>query len=194
MKIERLTKDLEGEILARRKRSDRQAERVAGKIVDDVRRRGDKALFEWSNMFGGAVTGDTLWVTRAEMKAATRRVSREFLAAADHAARNIRRVARVQKPNSWSLEVEPGVRVAQRVEPVDAVGCYVPGGRFSLVSTLLMTAIPAQEAGVRRIVVTSPQPGDALLAWEARRRWRHLLTARTQSSAWTRFVGRVTGT
>jgi histidinol dehydrogenase len=168
MKIERLTEELEREILARRKRSDRQAERVAAKIVDDVRRRGDKALFEWSSMFGGGVTGDTLWVKRAEMKAATRRVSREFLAAVDHAARNIRRVARMQKPKSWSLQVEPGVRVAQRVEPIDAVGCYVPGGRFSLVSTLLMTAIPAQEAGVRRIVVTSPQPGDALLAVAAR--------------------------
>jgi histidinol dehydrogenase len=168
MKIERLTEELEREILARRKRSDRQAERVAAKIVDDVRRRGDKALFEWSSMFGGGVIGDTLWVKRAEMKAATRRVSREFLAAVDHAARNIRRVARMQKPKSWSLQVEPGVRVAQRVEPIDAVGCYVPGGRFSLVSTLLMTAIPAQEAGVRRIVVTSPQPGDALLAVSAR--------------------------
>jgi histidinol dehydrogenase len=168
MKIERLTEELEREILARRKRSDRQAERVAAKIVDDVRRRGDKALFEWSSMFGGGVIGDTLWVKRAEMKAATRRVSREFLAAVDHAARNIRRVARMQKPKSWSLQVEPGVRVAQRVEPIDAVGCYVPGGRFSLVSTLLMTAIPAQEAGVRRIVVTSPQPGDALLAVAAR--------------------------
>jgi histidinol dehydrogenase len=58
--------------------------------------------------------------------------------------------------------------VAQRVEPIEAVGCYVPGGRFSLVSTLLMTAIPAQEAGVLRIVVASPQPGDALLAVAAR--------------------------
>jgi histidinol dehydrogenase len=74
----------------------------------------------------------------------------------------------MQKPKNWSLQVEPGVRVSQRVEPIEAVGCYVPGGRFSLVSTLLMTAIPAQEAGVRRIVVTSPQRGDALLAVAAR--------------------------
>jgi histidinol dehydrogenase len=54
--------------------------------------------------------------------------------------------------------------VQQRVTAIDAVGCYVPGGRFSLVSTLLMTAIPAQEAGVRRVVVLSPQAGDAVLA------------------------------
>ena len=87
-----------------------------------------------------------------------------FLAAIAHAARNIRAVARRQKPQEWTIEVEPGVRAGQRVRAIDSVGCYLPGGRFSLVSTLLMTVIPAQEAGVRRIVVASPQPGPALLA------------------------------
>ena len=62
------------------------------------------------------------------------------------------------------FEVEPGVRVGQRVRAIESVGCYLPGGRFSLVSTLLMTVIPAQEAGVREIVVACPQPGAALLA------------------------------
>src|SRR5271169_2068237 len=80
------------------------------------------------------------------------------------AARIVRAVARRQKPQEWSLEVEPGVRAGQRVRPIETVGCYLPGGRFSLVSTLLMTAIPAQEAGVREIVIVSPQPGDELLA------------------------------
>jgi histidinol dehydrogenase len=164
MKITKLSAEVEREILARRHRSDQQAERVAATIIRDVRARGDKALLAWSNKFGDAVGLDTLWVAPAEMKAAARRVSRDLLRAVDHAARNIRRVARMQKPRDWSVQVEPGVRVSQRVEPIEALGCYVPGGRFSLVSTLLMTAIPAQEAGVRRIVVTSPQPGDALLA------------------------------
>ena len=62
------------------------------------------------------------------------------------------------------LEVEPGVRASQRVRPIETVGCYLPGGRFSLVSTLLMTAIPAQVAGARNIIIVSPQPGDELLA------------------------------
>ncbi len=88
----------------------------------------------------------------------------EFLAAIDHAARNIRAVARSQKPKEWTIEVEPGVRAGQIVRPIESVGCYLPGGRFSLVSTLLMTVIPAQEAGVREIIVASPQPGAALLA------------------------------
>ena len=85
-------------------------------------------------------------------------------AALEHAARNIRRVAEQQRPRSWSIDVEPGVRVGQRVTPLDTIGCYIPGGRFSLVSTLLMTAVPAQVAGVRRIVVACPRP-------ESRRCW-----------------------
>jgi histidinol dehydrogenase len=62
------------------------------------------------------------------------------------------------------MAVEPGVRVSQRVSAIDTIGCYIPGGRFSLISTLLMTAIPAQVAGVRRIVVGCPRPNAALLA------------------------------
>src|ERR1700761_7616096 len=162
--VRKLDSAVEREIFSRRSQSDVQAERAARKIVDDVRARGDRALFEWSAKFGARVTTADVWVTPAEMRAAERRVPRELLRAVDHAARNIRRVARMQMPRGWSMVVEPGVRVEQRVTAIDAVGCYVPGGRFSLVSTLLMTAIPAQEAGVRRIVVASPQPGDEVLA------------------------------
>ena len=111
-----------------------------------------------------ALNSRSVWVSRAELSSARKRVSREFLAAIDHAARNIRAVARRQKPQEWTIQVEPGVRAGQRVRAIDTVGCYLPGGRFSLVSTLLMTVIPAQEAGVREIVVASPQPGAALLA------------------------------
>jgi histidinol dehydrogenase len=98
------------------------------------------------------------------MRDASRRVSVDYLEAVNHAARNIRAVARRQKPPQWTIEVEPGVRVSQRVQPIETVGCYIPGGRFSLVSTLLMTAIPAQQAGVGKIVIASPQPSDELLA------------------------------
>jgi histidinol dehydrogenase len=165
MKITRLKPAVAEAILAKRRKSDRAAERAASRIIADVQKRGDAALFAWSNRFdGGKLSAKTVWITPAEMRAATRRVSKEFLAAVDHAARNIRRVARLQRPKEWSATIEAGVRVSQRVRAIDAVGCYVPGGRFSLVSTLLMTAIPAQEAGVRRITAASPQPGDELLA------------------------------
>ncbi len=165
MRILPLTDANERKMLASRRASSRDAERVAARIVADVRERGDAALFSWTKRLDRlALSPRNVWVSRAEMLAACKSVSREFLAAIDHAARNIRTVARRQKPQEWTIEVEPGVRAGQRVRPIESVGCYLPGGRFSLVSTLLMTVIPAQEAGVREIVVASPQPGPALLA------------------------------
>ncbi|MGA8012724.1 MAG: histidinol dehydrogenase [Candidatus Acidiferrales bacterium] len=165
MRILPLTDATERRLLASRRASSRDAECVAARIVEDVRRRGDAALFSWTKRLDGFALGPrNVWVSRAEMLAARKKVSREFLAAIDHAARNIRAVARRQKPQEWTIEVEPGVHAGQRVRAIESVGCYLPGGRFSLVSTLLMTVIPAQEAGVREIVVASPQPGPALLA------------------------------
>jgi histidinol dehydrogenase len=160
-----LTKQTEKKLLALRRDSSRTAEPVAARIIADVRKRGDAELFAWTRKFDGiALDGKTVWVPRAELKAAAKQVPREFLAAIDHAAKNIRAVAKRQKPQEWMFDVETGVRAGQIVRPIDSVGCYLPGGRFSLVSTLLMTVIPAQVAGVRRIVVASPQPGPALLA------------------------------
>ena len=165
MRIVPLTKSTETKILGSRRDSSRAAERVAVRIVADVRRRGDAALFSWTKRLDRlALTAKTVWVTRAERAAALKAVSPEFLDAVDHAARNIRAVARGQKPKEWMIEVEPGVRAGQIVRAIESVGCYLPGGRFSLVSTMLMTVIPAQEAGVKKIIVASPQPGPALLA------------------------------
>lgn len=165
MRILRLTSAVEEQVLASRRASSLTAERVATRIVEDVRRRGDAALFAWTrNLDRLALSQRNVWVFPVEFATARKEVSQEFLAAIDHAACNIRAVARRQKPQEWTFEVEPGVRAGQRVRPLDSIGCYLPGGRFSLVSTLLMTVIPAQEAGVQSIVVTSPQPGPALLA------------------------------
>ncbi len=165
MRVVPLTKPVEEKLLGSRRASSLDAHRVARRIVDDVRRRGDAALFAWTKRLDGLkLAPRNLWVNRAEFSQARKQVSRELIAAIDHAARNIRAVARRQKPPEWMVAVEPGVRAGQTVRPIQSVGCYLPGGRFSLVSTLLMTVIPAQEASVRQIVVTSPQPGAALLA------------------------------
>src|SRR6185503_3994239 len=80
------------------------------------------------------------------------------------AARHIARVAFRQIPKHWDLEVAPGVLVEQRVEPLARVGCYVPGGRFPLPSSLLMTVVPARVAGVREILVACPRPEPAVMA------------------------------
>src|SRR5204863_1791630 len=80
------------------------------------------------------------------------------------AARNIAKVAFRQIPKHWDVSVVPGVTIEQRVEPLSRVGCYVPGGRFPLPSSLLMTAIPARVAGVREVVVMCPRPEPAVMA------------------------------
>jgi histidinol dehydrogenase len=165
MRIIKLTDAVAAKVLARRSSHDAAAERIAAGILADVRKNGDAALFRWVLRLDGLrLTRKSLWITRAEIRAASRNVPRELVRAIEHAARNIRRVAEEQRPRSWTITVEPGVRVGQRVTPLGTIGCYIPGGRFSLFSTLLMTAIPAQVAGVKRIVVACPKPSPALLA------------------------------
>jgi histidinol dehydrogenase len=79
------------------------------------------------------------------------------------AAQNIRRFCEWQRPRTWT-RARRGISLGQLVIPLDAVGCYVPGGRYPLVSTLLMTVIPAQVAGVKNIRVVSPKPSTEVLA------------------------------
>jgi histidinol dehydrogenase len=165
MRILKLTQRTEAELMKVREGQDRAALASAGRIVADVRKRGDAALDQWTrNLDGRDVARDGVWISRKEYQAARKRVSREFLHAAAHAAENVRRVAGQQKPREWNLQVEPGVNVGQIVRPIETIGCYIPGGRFALVSTLIMTVVPAQAAGVRRIIAVCPRPNDELLA------------------------------
>jgi histidinol dehydrogenase len=165
MRILELTDAVATKFLAKRRSHDANADRIAARILADVRKNGDAALFRWAlRLDGHRLTRKSLWISPAEIRVAKREVSGELLRAIDHAARNIRRVAEAQLPRSWTITVERGVRVGQRVTPLATIGCYIPGGRFSLFSTLLMTAIPAQVAGVKRILVACPKPSPALLA------------------------------
>lgn len=164
MKIVKLTSGVERRLLRARRERDLQAERVASRIVADVRRRGDVALREWSKKFDGVDLRSPLWVSQSEIEKAGNAVGKELRGAIEHAARNIRAVAEKQLPRGWALDAEPGVRISRLVRPIESIGCYIPGGRFSLMSTLLMTVIPAMVAGVRRIVVVSPKPNEQLLA------------------------------
>src|SRR5689334_23870655 len=138
------------ELLDRHVRRDADVTRAAAEIVDRVRREGDAALSEYARRFDGLEA--VLEPSAAEMRAAASTVPRSVRRAISFAARNIRRVAERQVPKSWTTSPVGGVRIEQRVLPIDRVGCYVPGGRYPLPSTLLMTAIPARVAGVREIV------------------------------------------
>lgn len=134
------------------------------KIVSGVRNEGDKALLDYARRFDSLEEGQPILVSRAELKQSLRKVSREFIKAVEAAARNIRQYAEWQMPKSWMKTIEPGVRVGQKIEPLSAVGCYAPGGRYPLPSSVLMTAVPAQVAGVKRICVASPRPAPETLA------------------------------
>ena len=165
MRILKLTPQTEANLVKLREGQDRAAHLAAARIVADVKRRGDAALDYWARRLDGTDTrASLLWVTREEMTAARKRVKPEFLRAVRHAAANVRRVAEKQLPREWSLEVEPGVNVAQLIWPIESIGCYIPGGRFALFSTMVMTVVPAHVAGVNRIVVVCPRANDELLA------------------------------
>jgi len=165
MRILKLTPAVEKQLLRARRQRDVEAERIAARIVDDVRRRGDAALFAWTKKLDSVdLSRDGLWISRREMSEATRSVSGEFLRAVKHAARNVERVAKQQLPREWTVQVEPGVRIGQRVRPIEAIGSYIPGGRHALLSTLVMTVVPAKVAGVQRVIAVCPKPNAELLA------------------------------
>jgi histidinol dehydrogenase len=133
-------------------------------IVDDVRQRGDAAVREVSAKFDGMMPNDALLVSRDEMRSAWEATSEELKAAMRLAQANIRSFAEKQLPRAWSFRPAEGMEVGQVVRSLESVGCYVPGGRYPLPSTLLMTATPAQVAGVERIVVCSPKPAQETMA------------------------------
>ena len=168
MRILKLTPAVEKQLAQMREGQDREASSVAFKLVADVRRRGDAALFHWTKKLDRTdLANGGLWVSPSEMAAARKRVSREFIRAVQHAVANVRRVAAAQQPKPWSLRVEPGVKLSQLLRPIDSIGCYIPGGRFALFSTMIMTVVPAQVAGVRGIVVVCPSANDEVLATAA---------------------------
>jgi len=134
------------------------------RIVSDVRKRGDRALLRYASRFDGLKDTANLRVTSEEMAAAWEAADPALRDALSTAADQIREFARRQLPSSWSFDPIPGLTTGQFVRPIQSVGCYVPSGRHPLPSTLLMTTIPAQVAGVERIVVVSPKPAMKTLA------------------------------
>jgi histidinol dehydrogenase len=141
-----------------------RVERQVRPIVNDVRRGGDRALLAARAHFDGVPRKQPLRIAPGELHRAWAETTPELHAALKLAARNIMEFAKRQLPQEWDTEPVPGVKTGQRVRPLAAVGCYVPSGRHPLPSSLLMTAIPAQVAGVGRIVVVSARPARETLA------------------------------
>ncbi len=133
-----------------------EAERIVAPILADIRDRGDAALLDYARKFdrfdGASVRVHVVGSLEPE-----------FQKAVETAARNIREYAQAQLPREWFTDYPDGRRLGQIVRPLDAMGAYVPAGRYPLPSTLLMTVIPAQVAGVTTTCVACPNPSAEIL-------------------------------
>ena len=132
-------------------------------IINHVRRNGDRALRRYAEQWDGLARNQSLQVHENELAAAWKTLPPGTRKSVREAAQNIRRFCQWQKPRTWT-RTRRGISLGQLAIPLDSVGCYVPGGRYPLVSTLLMTVIPAQVAGVENIRIVSPNPSTEVLA------------------------------
>ncbi len=140
-----------------------EVEPAVRRIVAKVRRHGDRALRTYAEKWDGLPAGAALRVSEEEIRVAWKEASTDLKRCLRTAAANIRQFCRRQKPCEW-MRNGRGITLRQIVRPLNSVACYVPGGRYPLVSTLLMTTIPAQVAGVERIVVAAPRAHCDVLA------------------------------
>jgi len=141
-----------------------RVEKQVRRIVADVKKNGDQALRRYAEKWDGLKVKQPFRVTDAELEQAWNAVPEQFKRALETAAANIKQYCEWQKPQPWRNAVSPGIQVGQVVRPLQSAGCYVPGGRYPLPSTMLMTVIPAQVAGVQEIRVVSPRPAPETLA------------------------------
>lgn len=144
--------------------ADPELDRQVAAIIADVRGRGDEALLEYTNRFDNRSVADAagLEVPVARLDAALGQVDAGIVAALEAAAGRIRAYHERQLAASWNYDDGTGVSLGQKVTPLDSVGVYVPGGRASYPSSVLMNVIPAHVAGVRSIVMAVPAPRDEL--------------------------------
>lgn len=146
-----------GKLLKRRAARFEEAEAAVRPILEAVRKRGDKALVEYARKFDD-LRGSNVKVPEEQLQRAAGELDPEFRHAVRTASSNIRAYARLQLPKPFRKALSPGIRLGQILRPLDCVAAYIPSGRYPLPSTLMMTVIPAQVAGVPNIVVASPRP------------------------------------
>ena len=130
------------------------------RIIEDVRKNGDGALVKYTKRFDSpGLTAESIMVTQKEMNDAAKKVDRSFVRSLNRAAKQIKQFHKLQLEKSWINTDRDGTILGQLVNPVDAAGIYVPGGRGGktpLVSSVLMCSIPAKIAGVKKIVMVTP--------------------------------------
>ena len=161
MRIMRLTKDSRREaleaLLGRSPSGYSEYEQTVREIIDDVRARGDLAVFDYEKKFDGCfLSNDTIRITPEEIEAAYKELDPEFVDVIRKSAANIRAYHEKQVTQSWITTGEDGIILGQKITPIEVSGCYVPGGRAVYPSSVLMNVIPAKVAGVERIIIATP--------------------------------------
>ena len=169
MRIMNLTEDTRAgaleALLGRSPSGYSEYEKTVRDIIDDVRARGDQAVFELEEKFDKCVlTKETIRVSREEIEAAYKELSPEFVEVIRRAAANIRAYHEKQVTQSWITTTEDGIILGQKVTPIEISGCYVPGGRAVYPSSVLMNVIPAKVAGVGKIVIATPPNAEGKAA------------------------------
>ncbi|MFM8445263.1 MAG: histidinol dehydrogenase [Methylococcus sp.] len=150
-----------GDLLAWNESVDAEIHQRVGAIIEEVHRRGDEALIEFTRRFDGyeAASPAELELSREALRSAWASLTPDMAKALELAAQRIRRHAEHQKLESWSYTEPDGTMLGQQVQPLDRVGIYVPGGKAAYPSSVLMNAIPAHVAGVDEIIMVTPTPG-----------------------------------
>jgi histidinol dehydrogenase len=153
--------ELLGNLLNRNPGSYTEYENTVNEIIDNVRKNGDKAVFEYTFKFDKSeLSASTVRVTEDEIKAAYKELDPKFVEVMKKSAENIRIFHEKQKRNSWIDTREDGSILGQRILPIEISGVYVPGGKAAYPSSVLMNVVPAKVAGVERIVMCTPPGKD----------------------------------
>jgi len=138
-------------------------EKVVQSILKNVKQKGDQALLAYTERFDQIrLLRSQLEIKKEEIKAARKKISTDFLETLKQASQRIRRFHQLSKKRARIQWIEHGVRIEQRVRPLERIGIYVPGGKASYPSTVLMGAIPAKVAGVEEIIMTSPPQKEGI--------------------------------
>src|SRR5574344_2053292 len=132
-------------------------------IVEDVKLNGDKALFEYTKKFDG-IENQQILVSKEEIQKAYKNIDKAVKTAMEKSIKNVREIAQKQQKCLKNLKTEMDKNIlGHNIIPLDSVGCYVPGGNYPLLSSAVMTIIPARVAGVKEIVVCSPKIKDEVI-------------------------------
>ena len=148
-------------ILSRNNTEKNDVQQTVDNILKDLKQQGNDALFRYTKQFDGiTIDEQSIKVTEEEFTYAYQQVSQEFIKVIQKSAERIRIFHQKQKINSWLEPSENGEMLGQLIRPIEKVGIYVPGGKASYPSSVLMNAIPAAVAGVSRILMTTPAQKD----------------------------------